>query len=291
MSMTLNARRFDASGGNKKFVNNVNAPKLVSIGADLGVQAAALNFSGGGSTPTMDVGLPALTSLGGGLDIHNPAPPNLHMKGLNVLTTIPGDLIFDWQQTDLFENLLLPTLATVGGSADITLPPNAHQLFPALTTISGNVHIQSAGNVFQTDPSLLPQLQNVGGNFALENVSAGCSPIGNRFASLHTVAGAFSVTGANSDFRRSLGKTGVNHLTVGSLEVTGTKTKLIPFGADMQVVGAGAVTFQDNANLCPCQITSFTIGLAANGWTGASTGGNNGTAVTCSPCQAAPTCP
>jgi hypothetical protein len=104
------------------------------------------------------------------------------MKGLNVLTTIPGDLIFDWQQTDLVENLLLPTLATVGGSADITLPPNAHQLFPALTTISGNVHIQSAGNIFQPDPSLLPQLQNVGGNFALENVSAGCSPIGNRFA-------------------------------------------------------------------------------------------------------------
>jgi hypothetical protein len=291
MSMTLNARRFDASGGNSKFVNKVNAPRLLSIGEDLGVEAAALNFSGGGSSPTMDLGLPALTSLGGGLTIHNPAPPNLHMMGLNVLATIPGNLTFDWQQTDLVENSLLPALVTVGGSADITLPPNARQLFPALKTVTGNVNIHSAGSAFQPDPDLMPQLQIVGGNFTLGNVRPQCLPIGNRFASLHTVAGAFSITGANSDFRRSLGATGVNHLTVGSLDVTGTITKLIPFGADMQVVGAGAVNFQDNANLCPCQITSFTNGLAANGWTGAGTGGNNGTAVTCSPCQSAPICP
>jgi hypothetical protein len=128
MSMTLNARHFDASGGNGKFTNKVNAPKLASVGGDLEIHAAALNFMGG-SVPTMDLGLPALTSLGSRLAIYNPAPPNLHMMGLNGLTTVPGDLTFDWQQTDLVENNLLPALVMVAGNADITLPPNARQLF------------------------------------------------------------------------------------------------------------------------------------------------------------------
>jgi hypothetical protein len=152
--------------------------------------------------------------------------------------------------------------------------------------------MHAAANVFQPEPGLLPQLHTVGGNFALENVRPGCAPAGNRFPSLHTVAGAFTVTGANSEFRRRVGGTGVNHLVVGSLEVTGSKTMLIPFGTDMQVLGAGAVSFQDNAHLCPCQIATFTNGLATNGWTGTPTGGNNGTAETCSPmCPPAPTCP
>jgi hypothetical protein len=239
----------------------------------------------------MDLGLPALTSLGGGLTIHNPVPPNMHMAGLGSLTTIPGDLTFYWQHTDLFENALLPTLATVGGSADITLPINARQAFPALTTISGNVSFHAAGSVFRPDPTLMPQLATVGGNFTLENVETTCILTGNRFPSLHAVAGAFSITGATSEFRRPLGGTGVNHLIVGSLGVTGSQTTLIPFGADMQVLGAGAVTFQDNANLCPCQITAFTNGLAANGWTGVPSGGSNGSAVFCAPCPSAPPCP
>lgn len=291
MSMTLNGRRFDATGGNKTFVNKVNAPMLVSIGDHLAVEAVTLNF-GGGTSPTMDLGLPALTTLGGGLSLHNPAPPNLHMSGLAALTTVPGDLTFDWQHTDLVETALLPALATVGGSADITLPANARQLFPALTTISGSVTFHAAASSFRPDPGLLPQLKTVGGSFTLDNVdTTSCSPAGNRFPSLHAVTGAFTVTGPNSKFRRSLGGTWINHLVVGSLEVTGSQTNLIPFGADMQVQGAGAVTFQDNANLCPCQITSFTTGLTLNGWTGAPGGGNNGSAVSCAPCPSPPVCP
>jgi hypothetical protein len=289
--MALNARRFDASGGNSKFVNKVNAPRLVSIGQDLTIQAASLNYGGGSSLP-IDLGLPKLTSLGGGLSIHNPALPNLHMVGLSALTTVPGDLVFDWQNTDLTENTLLPALVTVGGSADITLPPIARDLFLALTTISGNVNVHAAKSYFQPEPGVLPQLKTVGGSFSLENVETNCLPIGNRFASLHTVAGAFSVIGTASQFKRAMGGTGVNHLVVGSLEMTGTHTLLIPFGPDMQVAGAGAVAFQDNANVCPCQISIFTSGLTANGWTGAVTGGNNGTAVSCTPfCPAPPTCP
>jgi len=290
MSMTLNGRRFDSNNGGSKFVNKVNAPKLASIGGNLVINAATLNF-GGATSPTMDVGLPALTSIGNALTINNPAPPNLHMLGLTALTTVPGDLTFDWTQTDLVENGLLPVLTSVGGNADITLPPNARQLFPTLTAVSGNVNIHAASSQFQPDPSLFPQLQTVGGSFTLENVRTTCSLNGNRFAALQTVSGAFSVLGANSEFRRLVGATGGNSLAVGSLDVSGTKTQLIPFGPDMQVVGAGAVNFQNNANLCPCQIASFTNGLVANGWSGVSTGAGNGTAVVCAPCPAAPICP
>jgi hypothetical protein len=291
MSMALNGRRFDANNGNTKFVNKVNAPKLVSIGGNLVIDAASLNFSGGGATPTMDVGLPALTSIGNGLTINNPAPPNLHMSGLTALTNLPGNLTFNWTQTDLVENGLLPALVSVGGNADITMPPNARQLFPALTTVSGNVTIQNAASVFQPDPSLLPVLQAVGGSFTLQNARTSCTPSGNRFPALKTVSGAVSILGANSEFRPFMGANGANALTVGSLDVSGTKTQLIPFGSDMQVVGAGAVNFQNNANLCPCRITSFTSGLVANGWSGASTGTGNGTAMVCSPCPAPPVCP
>ena len=134
---------------------------------------------------------------------------------------------------------------------------------------------------------MLPALRTVGGAASLTNVDALCGPAG-RLSALETVAGTLTLQNRRPE--APLGATGATHLTVGGLAMSATTSLRIPFHADVHVAGAGPVSFDGNANLCPCQIDAFTAALSASGWSGVPVTGGNGGSASCGVCPA-PACP
>ena len=288
LNVTLNSFETLLSGAHTFTVNTLDAPLLASVGGSVGLQTARFTTSGGAST-TFAFGLPALTTVGADVVMHNPVFPG-YVTGLPAVTTIPGNLVYDWGMTDMVIATLLPSLAAVSGDAHLTLPPNARVALGALQTIGGTLTIDSSQSQARLDPPVLPLLTTVSGDLVLQNAAFACSTSATRWPSLATVAGTLRIEG-NSTFGQNIGATGTTHLGLGGLEMSGTTSARIPLFSDASVAVGGALSFVNNANLCSCQISAFVSTVTAGGWSGPLTDTGNGTAAACSPCPVPSSCP
>jgi hypothetical protein len=275
-------------------LNAIDAPRLASVGG--GVDLLTAKFASGGFNPTYNFAMPALTAVGTGVTIHNPVFPG-RVAGLPGLTSIPGDLLFDYGTSDLnsvddpttaAHEGLLPLLASVGGNADLVLPFNANFALGSLRTVGGTLTVRATMSFTTLRPTIVPLLSAVGADMVLNQVRFPCST-DPRWPSLEQIGGTLKLDQAG--FEQPFGATGATHLSLAGLLMDATSSAQIPLQADVVVRGAGAVSFTNNANLCPCEIQAFAAGLTSRGWSGTATESGNGTAATCTPCPVPASCP
>lgn len=296
LHVTLNSFETMSGTTHSWTLNAIDAPRLASVGAAADLLTAKHHT--GGFTPRFDFAMPALTSVGTGLTIHHPVFPG-SVSGLPGLTSIPGDLLFDYGTSDLnsaddpstpAHEGILPLLATIGGNAELVLPFNANFALGSLQTVMGNLTLRATTSFTSVRGGITPLLSTVGGDLVLQMVRMECLFSGPRWPSLAQVGGALKLQ-QSLQFDQNFGATGATHVSLGGLLMDATASNRIPLQADAVVRGAGAVTFTNNANLCPCQISAFGTGLTAGGWTGTVVQSGNGTSATCAPCPVPASCP
>jgi len=264
-------------------VNAFDVPNLASVGGAVDLEVV----NDYGPTPgnnTHDFGLDAVTSVGTDVSMHGPFLTTF--EGLRGLVTIPRDLLFDWGGSDMDSFQFLSALETVGRDAILTLPPNARHGLHAVTHVGRHLVIGADASFTGLKDDVLPALTTVDGDLSLVDVRSDCGPA--RLAALETVAGTLFVQGEAPE--APMGATGGPHLVLGGLSVESTTSEWIPLQPDVEVLGAGPVSFTGNDGLCPCQITAFTDALAAGGWSGVPVAGGNGAAASCTVCPEV-TCP
>lgn len=210
---------------------------------------------------------------------------------------MPGDLLFDWGVSDMNsgDNFgtgagILNALVTVQGDVTLQLPPNGNSALTQLAHVGGSLTLEPNSNFANVRTKALPALADVGADLTLVDTYFGDCTAAAYWPSLTSVGGALRAQ-QEAVFKKSFGATGGSHLTVGSLEMTGTSAGRIPLHDDGRIQGSGAATFSDNASLCPCLIDSFAAAQTLAGWAGSLTSANNGGAAACEPCPQPASCP
>jgi len=263
-------------------ISALDLPLLTQVGGSINLRAVDLAPGGPISGHSYVFGTGALTTIGANVTIDNQAAFN-HYVALSALTNIPGNLTVNWtKDSDLIESSLLQNLTAVHGNVAVTAKANIQFLLPALANVDGNVRIQSPGSSVQPY-SIIANLNHVGGNLSvLGGFKLNCNQP--TFPNLASVNGQLILNGGAP--RGTLGAAGLN---LGGLQIVNTQVTILPLPAGLQMATNGAVSIQQNSNLCQCQVNSFISLLQSAGWAGTPPPPNNGAAALCTPCPA-PAC-
>lgn len=243
-------------------VPRVNLDLLTRVGGS--VMLRVLRLPGAPSVPPVDFGLPRLGYVNGDVTIEL-NQFNAQPDGLNRLARIGRNLtLTTTESSELYAGELLQRLLRVDGSVTIRSGHNSGNLFPKLRHVDGSVLIGGTSGRIRPylHPSVLPELQHVGGNMTLEaDRYHGIMP------RLGHVAGRLTIDGAYLSSTPAITAT---NLRVGSgITVRGTELSAFPLRAapGTQLLG-GTLEVTSNPNLCDSVIAAFAASQRPL-WTGA----------------------
>jgi hypothetical protein len=245
-------------------------PALHTIGGNL-----QFHHLDGAYGVTVNLGLPALTSLAGDMELllssfngQNSGPANLQTVAGNVSIMASGDF---------YGGSMLTSLQSVGGNLAVatTGAGSSGAILNGLESVGGNLTIDRLR--FLRDP-VFTGLQSVGGGMTLTN----CSWAVARFPALGTIGGTLRVENP-SDGSAPPGAPviGSASLSMGGVELVTSFLATMPFPAAATVATSGDITIVDNAHLCQTSVDAFVTAQQAAGWSGTLTVSNN--TGSCSP--------
>lgn len=254
----------------------VDLPELMTVGG--GVQLESLRPDGPnpGGPLTIELGMPALTQIGGALSItFEGAGAGLDsVRGLAALTTHAGDLtVRNRFPLDTAYTNLLAQLVEVGGDATLLLGLTTNGALQALENVSGDFTL-TAGTLAQPANDLaelaaiggdadvridvgaggeLPALVGVGGSLALRYGTSPAQPV---LAGLGSVGSELRVFESNA-------VPGAAPLSVGSLELDANPglTNIGAMLSHVSVAPTGAISIIDNPNITDCEAQAWADGL------------------------------
>ena len=235
-------------------------PALTTIGGGF----TATTPDNGGNYMNLDVGLNAVTSIGGDIHISTVAF-NTDIDGLTALAAAPGNVRVDAGSGDFTGNIF-SNLLTVGGDLHLSLGHNTFAfVMTNLTTVNGDF-LMDDGN---PSSGVLSALATVGGDFTVQNLSI--QGIDQVFAALSSVGGRLTVDNLQNFTTWRLGA-GPMVSTAFTLQNT---SGLSAIGAgDVDVIGNGSIQILNNPNLCTSTAQTYVDSLV--GWTGTSQIAGNG---------------
>lgn len=239
-------------------VRVIDLPVLASIGGSLFIESPAPIPS---QNVTLDVGMDALTSLGGDLDI-SVESFNVDMGGLQSLATMTGSLRFDNFETgDTAMHGFLESLTTVG-NVELIFGSTIFGVLEDLQTVNGNFSMLHGNVDFESNASLTA-LTTVSGDFTIDGVRLLGDDGDPVFPSLSTVGGTLTYRDVR---QRSALSFGAPVLAVGGLSVEDNLELTEVGGDNLQLTPSGGLSFTGNTNLCSSSISAFAATLP--GWTG-----------------------
>jgi hypothetical protein len=274
----------------------VSLPRLTQVGGRLGldlsimgnasklrrVQLPALSKVDGlisivGRPPvdervTIDVGLPALATANGPVNLEFFGPGAVELVGLSSLTRIDKglDLRFEGEATG---DLFLPKLDDIGGRLLISHSGGILNFLRALTTVGGPVILAYHGTSPQSERIGFDELRNVGGDLSFFGSPwESFDPGEPAFGRLGSVGGTLRFE--NTTFKSVA--LGTPPLALTSLAVVGNPQLVsLPVAADLPLSSTGTLTVQNNLSLPECEVMQFASDQAALGFGGeVSVGGN-----------------
>lgn len=257
----------------------VELPVLASVDGDVRLQSLRPAGPNPGGPLTIELGLPALTEIGGALSIEfEGAGAGLDtVRGLAALTALAGDLtVRNRFPLDTGYANLLPELVEVGGDATLLLGLTTTGVLRALENVAGDVTLEvgtlsapafdlAALAGIGGDATLrigvgnggeLPALESVTGTLAVRYGSAPAQPFA---ASLGSVGGELRVF-------ESFAVPGDAPLAVGSLELHANPglTDLAGMLSHVSVAPAGPIAITDNPSITDCEAQAWVDGLAGH---------------------------
>ena len=243
-------------------------PVLTTIGGSFIASSPPISPATVLDTGRVVLGLNALTSLQGNLQIHVDAG-NMFVSGMASLSAVGGDLTIDGGTGDASMSQFAPSVTQIGNDLEVTAGNNIQELLVGLQVVQGSVR-QLDGNLYATGAvtDTYRSLQSVGGDLVLESaVIFGSQPL---MPSLTNVGGGL-------EYRQMSGpssvRVGATNVSVGSLLVD-DNAALTQLGASSVVLDpAGALQVTNNPNLCVSTVGAFTA--AQSGWTGPLTQSGN----------------
>ena len=262
----------DPAPGDAPDVREILLPSLHTIEGDLFV-----HYPGeGGETVDFDVGLPALTSLGGDLTI-DLVTFNAHVSGIDALESIPGNVAVTTSGDDYHSDFLLPSLAWVGGDMDFALGGTTTGLFDAVEEVGGDLRIVGAF-LPPGSPSLgvpnFESLATVHGDVAIAASEVVTVPgLPHQFPLLSTVDGTLDIDAGGIDGLFVGDDGGMN---VGNLRLNQNFGLTDLAVTHVDVADLGTIEITNNANLSECDAWGFVDGQAAMGWMGSAMVSGNG---------------
>ena len=266
--VTLVLSRDPVSPGTNPVVRDIDAPMLGTIGGSLFV-----SYPGnGGDLADVDIGLPALTTIGADVSI-DLTTFNADMDGLTALATIPGDLSIISSGSDYTHGGLLSSLVDVGGDVTFETSNTTTGLLDDLTQVGGSISI--TGAFFPPGATNLTELLTVGGDLQLASMDLiTVSGFDNQFPLLTDIGGDLDIEQAG------LGDLLVGDplgITIGGLRLHDNGTLSDLDAPNVTVSTTGPITITDNTNLGDCNAQAFVDDQAALGWVGTATVSGNGT--------------
>jgi hypothetical protein len=257
--------------GSTNQLPNISAPALTNIGGAL--QIHINQFPTGGM---LQLGLDQLSQVAGGVNIQA-MTQTVAISGLPALTTAPSvSMQFDG---NVQIGGLLPNLATVTGDVTVSNSIGLHGLLGGLQSVHGNLSIAYRGGaMLPADDIGLGHLATVGGTLHLENTPwAGWSGQAPAFRMLTSVAGSLEVLGTSLTTL----DLGASRLAVGSLYVEDNTQLTAMMPTRIAVGGAGDIQIVNNPVLPQCQAQNFITAQTNAGWTGTPFTDGNDTTATC----------
>lgn len=225
---------------------------------------------------TIDLGLPALTSVGGGVHV-DLVTFNATMSGMASLESIAGDVSITTSGDDYTNGTLMRSVTWVGGDMDFAFGGTTEDLFDALVEVDGSIRI--VGALFNPDlggfgASNFPMLTTVHGNLSLAASSIITVPgVTHQFPSLSTVDGTFNIdTGGITELL--LGNP--SGMEVGNLRLNQNFGLTDLAVTHVDVGNLGTIEITNNANLGDCEADAFIDAQAAMGWMGTAIVSGNG---------------
>ena len=241
----------------------VHMPALTTIGGHLNISSPAAIPN---QVIFMDVGLDALSSIGGDLTI-SVQTSNVSLSGMGALATVPGNLSIVTGQGDTTMWSFMNGLLTVNGDVTMDIGFTATGVLASVTFIGGHLnHLD--GNILATGSASdgYASLVSVGGDLTYTNAQVIGGPGHFLFASLMSVGGTLTYDDISSKDSVLFGAPGlqVNGLTVSN------SPALTSMGADnITVINNGPITITGNSNLCSTTVDAWLLGQV--GWAGVPT--------------------
>jgi hypothetical protein len=245
-------------------VRNINLPALTSVGGNLvgTYQGLANDYI------AFDMGLESLTSVGGNIALELVNVSNGDLQGFDSLLAHAGDI------------------SVLGGTGDAAW----YSLFPNLDSVTGDVHVRTGNSTY----GIMRKLTSIGGDLWIESSLLHTEGVSGSFPLLQSVAGAVSLTGAETTgggtVLQALNSVGgqlsivsggadLTALTLGApagvnlhaLELTNNGHLATWNNANWHVLGTGAIAIVDNGSLPHCAAENFVATQQGSGWTGSAT--------------------
>ncbi len=255
----------------------VDLPELASVGGHLRLESLRPPGPNPGGPLAIDFGLPALTQIGGALEIEfeGAGAGFDSLAGLPALAAHAGDLILRNRfNLDTSYGALLPALAEVGGSAEIRLGLTCVGALRALESVAGDLSLE-VGTIVDA-PNDLAALAAIGGDAMLQ---IGV-PTGGELPGLVSVGGSlalrygsplqaapylaqFGSVAAELGLSDSFAVPGEAPLLVGSLALD-ANPGLVDLAAQLahvSVAPTGAISITDNPNISDCDAQDWADAL------------------------------
>ena len=233
----------------------VHLPALASVGgtidlwmpqpAGAGIQTIAANF-----------GMNALTSVGGDIELQIDGF-NCTPYGFAALTNLSGSVSYDSCSDDSQGHSLMTSLTTVGTDLHVILGGSTqHSFFEAVTNVGGDATIENGvwvGDMFTA-------LTTVGGTLHVADVDIQPVPPPLAFDAL-ALAGAIDWENANR-----FDAVGAAAVAIGGLRFHDSDdlTELDVLMSKYLIAPDAAITITDNANLPQCHAEDWVAGLAGH---------------------------
>lgn len=228
-----------------------------------------------GATTAVDVGLPALASIGAEVEVIATGGA-VTVAGMPAVTALPQSLTFELAG-DAELSGLLPALARVTGAVSIRAGAGLEGALPGLVEVGGSLILTHDAVGPRADGVGLARVERIGGDLVLLSTPwaelAGAQP---ALGALASVAGVVTLQSTRfTSFR-----IGRDDLRVGGLQLADN-----PALAELPLRGVvvdalGAIGVLDNAALPTCEVELFIDAQAELGWAGdAFVDGNDDAAV------------
>ncbi len=242
-------------------ITRVHLPSLTTVGGSVDIDAPSTGVPTTAGEP-IELGLPALSDLGGSLSI-SLATPATSPCGLEGLTTLAGDLTITLSSGDVGAAMLLPSLQDVDGTVTVSGGFSVLGLLGALNSagaieLSAIVNLAPFGSLAALlDVSGIVRLHDLSGNPVLTSLqSAGTVELdGTAISSLAAVGSSSMLAGGLSLYANP---------SLSQLGSAGSSNVDLSPGAPLIVGTAG----QDNVALTGAEVCEFVAyQQGSNGWT------------------------
>ncbi len=239
-------------GGSGDWLRRVELPLLETVGGRV-----SLRGSGTGLPMIMDVGLPALVSVGGDVDIVADIGW-VSVRGLEALTSIPGDLTLVHTGSGDTSFGVLPALDSVGGDVSIDSGFTTTSALASLRSVGGSL-TWDTGNL--VGASNLALLETVAGNLTLRGIET-VSPE-TKLGSLSHVGGALVLDDVSLADSPVIGSAVVS---VGALDLVDSSVPdLFTSLASLDLRPPPFATLTGNTGFTDCQAQTFVDGHSTPG--------------------------